>query len=121
VTLGSPFPFAADFNYSLGLQHDAALANGGTLSTRLDYGWQDDVVTARGDLNNQILQEDYGVLSARLTYAPTGGAWDIALFGTNLTDEYYQTGGFWIPPLQIRQFTLARPREIGVTMRFNFD
>ena len=120
VTLGSPFPFAADFNYSLGLQHNAALANGGTLSTRLDYGWQDDVITARGDANN-FLQEAYGVLSARLTYAPEGGDWDIALFGTNLTDEYYQTGGFWIPPLQIRQFTLARPREIGITMRFNFD
>ncbi len=87
------------------------------MSTRLDYGWQDDVITARGDANN-FLQESYGLLTARLTYAPAGGDWDIALFGTNLTDEYYQTGGFWIPPLQVRQFTLARPSEWGITMRF---
>ena len=78
VTLDSPFSYAPESAYSFGLQHNAALANGGTLSTRLDYGWQDDVVTARGDINNQILQEDYGVLSARLTYAPTGGAWPVS-------------------------------------------
>ncbi len=120
VTLGSPFLFAPETSYSFGLQHNAALASGGRLTTRLDWGWQDDYVTANG-ASNQIVEDGYGLLSARVTYAPADGNWDIALFGTNLTDEFYQTGGFFIPvPLFMEQFTVGRPREIGLTMRFNF-
>jgi len=119
VTLDSPFLFAPETSYSIGLQYDAGLGTGGTLSTRLDYGWQDDYVTANG-ASNQIIEDSYGLLSARLTYTPADGNWDIALFGTNLTDEYYQTGGFFIPtPLFMEQFTVGRPREIGLTIRFS--
>ena len=121
LSLGDPFRFAPETSYSFGLQYDTGLANGANFLARLDYGWQDDFVTAQG-VSNQILQDDYGLVSARLTYAPADGNWDIALFGTNLTDEYYQTGGFFIPaPLFQSQFTVGRPREFGVTMRFNFD
>jgi len=121
VTLDSPFSYAPESAYSFGLQYDTGLANGASLLARLDYGWQDDFETARGTVNQIVKQEDYGLLSARVTYAPAGGSWDIALFGTNLTDEYYQTSGFFVPPLDARQFTLGRPREYGVTVRFNFD
>ena len=90
------------------------------MTTRLDYGCQDDYVTANG-ASNQIIADGYGLLSSHVTYAPANADWDIALFGTNLTDEFYQTGGFFIPvPLFMEQFTVGRPREIGLTVRFNF-
>ena len=120
VTLDSPFRFAPEFSASVGLQHSLPIANG-NLTSRLDYGWQDDMVTAQAEVNQIFGQEAYGLLSARMTYAPADGNWDIALHGSNLTDEYYQTSGFYVPPLPARQYTVGRPRELGLTFRYNFD
>ena len=47
IVLDSPFPFAPEHSYSIGLQYDNDLSSGGSVTTRLDYGWIDDFQTHR--------------------------------------------------------------------------
>ena len=119
VDLGTPFPFAPETSYSIGLQWDNDLSSGGSITTRLDYGWIDDFETFR-DKRFQIslaANDGYGLLSGRFIYTPAEGNWDVAVFGTNLTDEYYRLGGFAAVLAGIDDGVVARPREIGVTLR----
>jgi len=63
----------------------------------------------------------YGVLNARIVYQ-AAERWELSLFGTNLTNEWYVNGGFdtglfWGYDLG----TIGRPREIGMGLRFVFD
>jgi outer membrane receptor protein involved in Fe transport len=42
--------------------------------------------------NELSRQDDYIMLDAGLTFAAADGAWEVALLGKNLTDEFYVTG-----------------------------
>ena len=59
----------------------------------------------------------YGLLSGRITYTPAAGNWGVAIFGTNLTDQWYRLGGFSAVLAGLDQGVVARPREIGVRVR----
>ena len=64
----------------------------------------------------------YGLLNARIVYQPANRAWQVALFGTNLTNEWYVNGGFDTALFWGYDFgTIGRPREIGASVRFVFD
>ncbi|MBB6096472.1 iron complex outermembrane receptor protein [Povalibacter uvarum] len=119
IPLGEKFPYAPDTSYSVGAQYQWDLANSGGLMLRADYGWQDEIQTA-ADIQKSIIPA-YGLLGARLMYTAPGGKWDVALFGSNLTDEYYRINGFYIPTDQMDNGTLGRPREWGVTFGFRFE
>ena len=82
LALGSSFALAPESQYSVGGRYDFNLANGSTLSARMDYGWTEEHVTIQ-DVRLQSLQESYGLLSGRLTYDPNDN-WSIALWGRNL-------------------------------------
>jgi iron complex outermembrane receptor protein len=117
ISTNSQFPFAPETSYSVGFQYDANLRNGGMLTTRFDYGWFDDFETFRDDrFHVSAHNEAYGLLSGRLQFTPASGSWDIALIGTNLTDEYYRLGGFPAILAGIDQGVVARPREVGVSL-----
>jgi iron complex outermembrane receptor protein len=118
IPLGARFPYAPESSYSIGAQYDLELATGG-LTFRADYGWQDDVDTA-ADIQKSVIPA-YGLLSARVMYQAPGGKWDVSLFGSNLTDEYYRINGFYIPTDQMDNGTLGRPREWGLTFGFRFE
>ena len=55
-----------------------------------------------------------------MTYAPADGNWDFSLFGTNLTDEYQLNSGFFHGVWGYDFATVARPREIGASLTFQF-
>ena len=64
---------------------------------------------------------DYGLLNARLQYVPKGDArWEVALFGSNLTDKQVVNGGFYGSIWELDWSTVERPREFGVEMKMNF-
>jgi iron complex outermembrane receptor protein len=87
---------------------------------RLDYTWTDDYTLAT-DYRNQSFQEAYGLLNARLTYTPSDARWRVAVYGTNLTDEYYMNSGFYSESNQLNFVTLGRPREVGASITFDFN
>ena len=120
IAVGDTFQQAPDLTYSIGLQHRAALANGGGLTTRLDYGFVDDYVRVR-ESQRQTFQENYAKLNGRLTYEPSDGSWRVSVFGTNLTDERYLNGGFLSTGFAFDLATVARPREVGASLEVFFD
>jgi hypothetical protein len=75
---------------SVGLQHTARLDNG-RCSLRV---W---------------------TTTSRLTYAPSAANWELAVFGTNLTNEYYLNSGFFHSLWDIDFAT------VGVSLRVLFD
>ncbi len=130
VRLGDDFAQAPETNVNLSLQHTADLDSGGTLTTRIDYTytdqfWRSQIPSFRTSFYNLPGQfdeaGDYGLVNARLAYAPAGGAWELALFGTNLTDEYYVNSGFFHALWSIDFATVGRPREVGLALKVMFD
>lgn len=118
LTLGAEFALAPEVQYSLGGQYNFNLSNGNNLLARLDYGWTKEHVTIQ-DVRLQSVQESYGLLQGRLTYDPNEN-WTVSLWGRNLTDEWYQIGGFGAWLGGVDQGVIARPREIGVAMNIEF-
>jgi iron complex outermembrane receptor protein len=118
ISVNSRFPFAPDSSYSIGAQWDNDFSGGGSLMTRLDYGWINDFETFRDDrfVSAGGANDAYGLLSARLVYTPAVGNWDVAVFGTNLTNEFYRLGGFNAILAGVDQGYVARPRELGVSL-----
>ena len=123
ISVNSRFPFAPERSYSVGLQWDNDLSSGASLTTRFDYGWIDDFEAFRDDrfVSFGGANDAYGLLSGRLMYTAPGGNWDVALFGTNLTNEFYRMGGFNAILAGVDQGYVARPREFGVSLSLNLQ
>ncbi len=118
ISVNSRFPFAPERSYSIGLQWDNDLRSGASLTTRFDYGWIDDFETFRDDrfVSFGGANDAYGLLSGRFTFTPPSRNWDISLFGTNLTNEFYRMGGFNAILAGVDQGYVGRPRELGVSL-----
>lgn len=118
IQINTPFPFSPERSASIGVQWN----NGGSITARADYGWISDFETFQ-ETDFQVAlgpNEAYGLLSGRLTYRPPAANWDVAVFGTNLTNQWYRLGGFAAVLAGIDQGVVARPREVGVAANLNF-
>ena len=94
---------------------------GATLTARADYGHQSHY-QRDSDPGRQLLvpEPGYGLLNARLEYAPEGGHWSVQLWGTNLTDVAYVNAGTGAAYLWGNDTAyLGQRRMVGV--RLNFD
>lgn len=122
IALDTPFPNAPEHSFSIGGQWDNDLSNGGSITARFDYGWIDDFQTHQDARFQASLgaNDAYGLLSARFVYTPPNSKWDIAIHGTNLTNEYYRMGGFAAVLGGVDQGVVGRPREIGITLGLQF-
>lgn len=122
VSEDSRFRYASDDSYSIGAQYDWDLSSGAMVSGRLDYGYQSEYVTTL-DVVRHSLQPGYGLLGARLAYTSSDNRWEVALSGTNLTNEFYQMSGFLVPvPIfRLDMGTVGRPREVAMSFRVSFD
>jgi iron complex outermembrane receptor protein len=125
VTLNTEFSAAPDSTYNLGVQHDANLANGGTLVTRFDATytgpyWRSAVPSLRQNaygVPRDMESGDYWNYNARLTYAPADANYELTLYGTNLSNDYHLNSGFLHNIWQFDFATVDRPREVGVGFR----
>jgi iron complex outermembrane receptor protein len=126
---GIPLAYAPEVSYALGARYRWPLRSGGALTLVGNYGWMDEY---QRDAANQFQSKkpdgsnnpepSYGILNARVIYQPANRNWQLSLFGTNLTDEWYVNGGL-AARLQsgVDMAMIGRPREVGVGMRFVFD
>ena len=123
IALNTPFPNAPETSYSIGGQWYKSLSSGGSITTRFDYGWIDDFQTHQDSRFQASVgaNDAYGKLSSRITYVSPDGKWDVAIFGTNLTDEYYRLGGFSAVLGGVDQGVVGRPREFGISLTMQFD
>ena len=86
---------------------------------RLDYSNQDE---SFADIQNtsQLLIEENEMVNARISYESSSN-WEVALFGTNLSDERVIEGGTSnISSFGHAEAAYTRPREYGVSLRLNF-
>ena len=103
------FSQAPQETYNLGVQYDWGLMSGGSITARLDYSyvsqyWRAADPTLRvrwyagngGGIPADYSDEsgDFGIFNARVDLRRRRKATgDLAIFGTNLTDEYRSTPG----------------------------
>jgi iron complex outermembrane receptor protein len=128
------FQQAPDTQWNIGLQHVANLSNGGSFTSRIDYAYSDQFWRSLpflrldwyGAKNNGPVPAgydesgDWGVVNARFSYEPADGQYALSLFGTNLTNEYMLNSGFFHGIWGYDFSSVGRPREVGVSLRYNF-
>ncbi len=107
--------------YTAGARYSHPLTSGGRIGAGVNYAH---VATIRSAVtrSNTVQMPSYSLLNAQVQFVARDDRWSVALFGTNLTDEYYYIGGVnfgTLGPGSI-EADIARPREFGVTVHFNF-
>jgi len=125
---GQPFAYASDASASIGVTYRQPIANGGEITYAVNYGWVDEYVRDPAnqrtpvDANgNAIFEPAYGLLNARVVFDAPDRSWNVALWGTNLTDEWYVNGGFDTRNVWGYDFSIiGRSREVGVSLGFTF-
>ncbi len=95
------FTNAPEFSGALNVEYRMPLSNGGNLSARIGYSYQDDVVATTevvrdpvtGATAVPITQDGYGLVNAGVIWK-FNDAWTLSLQGSNLADEEYLTTGY---------------------------
>jgi len=119
VTLGMITPYTPENKLSFGAQYEFSLARG-TLTPRIDVSYQDDIY-ANADNQPTNFIEGYTLVNARLTWRSIDDVWQLALEGTNLTDEYYYVTLFdlWGPTGYVHGQP-GRPSEWALSVKRSF-
>ncbi len=117
---GQDFPYTPKWNINVGAQHTTIIDDFGTVTGRVDYSYRSehflDVANSPG-----LLQDDYGLLNAHVSYETADGQFGLALFGKNLTDEIYKVNGLDASAffgLAFASFGAPRTWGIEATARF---
>jgi len=119
ATLDGEVPKTPDWTGTVSLQYAFQLADAGSMIVRGDYSY-------RGAYFNDVAntpfieQEAFGLVNARIVYAFPSDRWELALFGTNLTDELYLEHGFAAANAGVAVGIAARPREWGLSAQVRF-
>lgn len=128
LTEDANFGRAPERQFSAGIQWVDSVGPDYELLLRADYNYTSGYMRhyIPGDQSTSFTGEEwevpaFGLLQARAVLRPPEGTWELSLFGSNLTDERYSTGGFMSPLLQIDDGTVGRPREWGMSVRFAFE
>jgi len=95
ISLDTQLPKAPEWTRNLGLKYTFPLEGGAELAVRGDYRYTSEYFHR---FNNEALsaaglRPALGLVSTYVAYTPANGQWELALSGTNLTDEMYSTGG----------------------------
>ncbi len=121
LNIGDPLEAAPEFNYTFGILHNFVFANGMTLDSNLYYAHTDEYLPPfAANLDEKV--SDYSTLSARVELGSADGRWQLALGGTNLTDETISYGLNHWPGFfgGIVQEGRGAPRSIYVNGRYHF-
>lgn len=120
-----PFTRTPRHKFSINTRYAFDLANnGGEIAISAAYSWKDDEIFEETPLPNGVVptQPALGLLTARLEWNNVGGSnFDLAVYGRNLTNEYYFTGFADISTsLGLAIFLPGEPRTLGAQVRFRF-
>jgi len=108
-----------EFTGALGMQYAFGMAQGGSITPRLDAVYQSEIFFTT---NNQGPQEAYTILNGRLTWASPDASWEVSLYGQNLTDEEYFNGKLSLVGFFGReQGNPGTPQTWGLSFERNFQ
>lgn len=93
---GKPLQFAPEWAGNLGLLYSTPIGDSLEINLSADVMYSDEYdVAADGDEN--LAQDSFSKVNARIELANVDGVWSVALLGKNLTDETTTTWGNDIP------------------------
>lgn len=118
LKVNTAFPFAPEYNYTAGTQY-AWNIHGDELTLRADYTWVGHTATNIDPLF-AVRLDGYGLLNARLGYQQANANWNVAVSGTNLTNQFYLIHGLNITQEGWALAGAGRPREWGITFNTHF-
>ena len=98
----------ADITASLGHFTDA-------LNLRGTYTWQGDLKWAT---DNIAEEPSYGLIDARLSFAPRTSKWGVSAYGKNLADKLYRVNIIHFFGEEVSQY--AAPRTFGADLTYSF-
>ncbi|TAK53857.1 MAG: TonB-dependent receptor [Gammaproteobacteria bacterium] len=120
VSTDSEFLEAPEWSVAAGAEYTWSLPAGNRLTMRADYTYKSKVYH---DATNSdvIAQPGFGLARARVTWETAGGRWQLAIFGTNLTDERYTLSGVdSLGSLGFADAQFGPPREWGLQASYRF-
>ena len=120
ITKDSKFIQTPEWTVNLSAQASFPLSGWGAIKLRGDYSYKDDMFM---DSNNTpiLRQEGYGLVSARLAFVTTDEHWEVALSGTNLSDERYIVNGIAaLDSFGTAEAYFGPPREWGLSLQYRY-
>ncbi|MDB5678291.1 TonB-dependent receptor [Sphingomonas bacterium] len=112
-------PYVPTWNVGVSARYKIDLGSGGTLTPSVNYAYRSSSFST--PINSAVsFMPSYGIIGARLAYAPRKGPWEVSVFGTNLADKRYITSIGDSQGIGIVYQLLGRPREFGATLAFHF-
>lgn len=112
-----PLARTPKWTYTLGLNYNRRIGDG-EFSASLNHAFKDEQYSGNST-SNSVLLPDYGVTNLRLRYR-ADEVWEVAVYGTNITDETYYTSGLdgraSNSPVGTLSYGLGTPREWGLTL-----
>lgn len=119
IRLTSKFVKAPKWTASGGFNVSHDLGNDSEITFRGDFAYYSSMFNDVG--NTPIIRQgEYTLLNARLTWRPPGQHFDVAVFGTNLTDELYMMSGNASAAFGLAEAAYGPPRQWGVSVGYNF-
>ncbi len=109
-----------EFTATASYEHVFELGGSGTLTPHVDMQYVSSRWLSTEFVPN-VRADEYTILNADLTYDSPDGAWSVSIYGRNLTDKPYYTGGSlqaFVPPLAY--VTIGAPRVYGGRVTFRF-
>ncbi len=102
--------------YNVGINYTASMGDfGEALNFHVNYKWQDEMAWQPANLN---FEDSYGLLDARVSFAPEGKSWSLSLWAKNLSDELYRTNIIPFFGEEVSQY--GAPRTQGIEFRMSF-
>lgn len=98
--------YGANFDWTIGEE----------VNVFVGYSWQDKLPWQPANLN---FEDSYGLLDARVTYAPLDAQWSASVWGKNITDELYRTNVIPFFGEEVSQF--GPPGTYGVEFSYSFE
>ena len=111
---GRPTPYSPEFTGNIGIARDLHL-NDYMLTPRVDLSYVDDTQTKLWDTPLVKLDSRF-LVNARLVLGAPDDKWSATLWSTNVFDKGYVAGIQNLATL----FYAGRPREYGLSFRYNF-
>ncbi len=120
LTVGQEAPGTVKDKWSTGVQYEAALAGGGTITPRFDYSFQGGFNTnAVFAASNRVY--GYHLGNARVTYKSDDTKWEAAVIASNVFDKHYYISNFDLLASSGAEYgLLAPPREFSVQIKKKF-
>jgi iron complex outermembrane receptor protein len=116
---GDRLPQIPDWSFAAGAQYSFALGSSGELSIRGDVSYRGDQFLTPVDPSSY--QVGYALISARIAFVPAVvDALEIALYGTNLSDERYYVYRATLAPTGQEVGIQGAPRLIFGSLKYVF-